>query len=55
MAAYDHVVDAYAAGHRLSSGRPQDLRLRRLEAPGYLARFTSLATRPTLPVTKPRC
>ena len=30
-------------------------RLRRLEAPGYLARFTSLATRPTLPVTKPRC
>jgi hypothetical protein len=30
-------------------------RLRRLEAPGYVARFTSLAKRPTLPVTKPRC
>jgi hypothetical protein len=30
-------------------------RLRRIEAPGYIASFTSLARRPTLPVTKPRC
>lgn len=29
--------------------------LRRMEAPGYVARFTSLAKRPTLPVPKPRC
>ena len=30
-------------------------RLRRLDAPGYVGRFTSLAKGPTLPVPKPRC
>jgi hypothetical protein len=30
-------------------------RLRRMDAPGYVARFTSLANAPALPVTKPRC
>lgn len=30
-------------------------RLRRLEAPGYSARFTSLAKLPTLPAPRPRC
>jgi hypothetical protein len=29
--------------------------LRRLEAPGYLARFTTLRTKPVVPATKPRC